>query len=157
MNLSEAIVAFPTHESCIAYLEGIRFNCGAYCPKCRSKNVARKSEKRSPKIYKKITVKEKQLVGRWNCRDCKTSFNVLSGTLFQGTKISLQKWIVAITVMVNARNSLSSHQLARDLGLNQKTAWYMMQRIRDEMATDSHVLLEGIIEADKTICCGGMS
>ncbi|MYF98296.1 IS1595 family transposase [Candidatus Poribacteria bacterium] len=59
---------------------------------------------------------------------------LLSGTIFQGTKIPLQKWFLAISLMVNAKKSLSSCQLARDLGLNQKVSWRVMMKIRSEIA-----------------------
>jgi len=101
-----------------------------------------------------LTIREKRLVGRWNCHDCKASFNVLSGTLFQGTQIPLQKWFVAIGLILNAKKSISSYQLARDLGLNQKTAWFIRQRIQAEMTTDNIALLNGIIEADETYVGG---
>ena len=65
---------------------------------CGSVDVARKADG--------------QRVGRWNCRDCKSSFNVLSGTIFQGTHLPLQKWFCAIALIVNAKKSLSSHQLS---------------------------------------------
>ena len=85
---------------------------------------------------------------------CKSSFNVLAGTIFSGTQIPLQKWFLAISLMANAKKSLSSYQLARDLELNQKTAWYMQQRIRAAMASDEGALLQGIIEADETYLGG---
>lgn len=72
-------------------------------------------------------------VGRWHCHDCGASFKVTSGTVFHGTEIVLQKWFLAICLIRNAKKSLSSHQLARDLDLNQKTAWYIMTRIRSKM------------------------
>ena len=93
-------------------------------------------------------------VGRWNRRACKSSFNVLSGTVFQGTHIPLQKWFLAISLIVNAKKSLSSYQLARDLKLNQKTAWYMQTRIRVAMVDRERRLLQGIIEADETYLGG---
>ena len=92
--------------------------------------------------------------GRWSCRDCKSSFNVLSGTLFEKTRLPLQKWFLAIGLVLNAKKSLSSHQLARDLGLNQKSAWFMQQRIRAQMASEQGPLLQGIVEMDET-CIGG--
>ena len=142
---------FPTHESCIAYLEEVRFANGAYCPKCGSVKVARKVEIRKAKVYESgLITREKRLVGRWNCHDCPRSFNVLSGTLFSGTHIPLQKWFAAIGLMLNAKKSLSSYQLARDLGLTQPTALYMQHRIRSEMATENIALLKGIVEADET-------
>ncbi len=94
-------------------------------------------------------------VGRWNCHDCNASFKVTCGTVFHGTKIELQKWFLAISLVVNAKKSLSSCQLARDLDLNQKTAWYFMTRIRAEMAKKTNaLLLQGIIEADETYIGG---
>ena len=72
-----------------------------------------------------------------------------SGTLFQGTKIPLQKWFLAISLIANAKKGLSSCQLSRDLGLQQKAAWRIMMKIRTEMAKSSP-LLTGIVEADET-------
>ena len=80
---------------------------------------------------------------------------MLAGTFFQGTKIELQKWFLAISLMMNAKKSLSSYQLARDLDLNQKTAWYIQQRIRSEMMRkEGKALLKGIVEADETYVGG---
>jgi transposase-like protein len=102
---------------------------------CGATTVARKSEG--------------DRIGRWNCHGCKGSFNVLSGTIFEKTKIPLQKWFLAIGLVVNAKKSVSSFQLARDLDMNQKSAWYMQQRIRSAMLTDEGELLQGIVEADE--------
>ena len=94
-------------------------------------------------------------VGRWNCHDCKTSFKVTHGTVFHGTKISLQKWFLAISLILNAKKGISSYQLQRDLDLNQKTAWFILTRIRAEMANKvNSILLQGIIEADETYIGG---
>lgn len=140
MNIIEVFRRFPDQQACIDHLEAIRYKNGAYCPHCGSMDVARK--------------KENNLVGRWNCHDCKKSFNVLSGTVMQGTHKPLQKWFLAIAIMVNAKKSLSSYQLARDLELTQPTAWYMQQRIRAAMASDEAPMLAGIIEADETYVGG---
>ena len=140
MNLFEMMKRFPSQQSCIKFLENIRFKEGAYCPLCGSVHVARKTEKKH--------------IGRWNCHDCKSSFKVVRGTMFHGTKIPLQKWFLAIVLMANAKKSLSSCQLARDLAMNQKSAWFMMQRIRVEMARKDNTLLQGIIEADETFIGG---
>ena len=137
MNLLNTMPQFPTHEICIRHLEKIRWGDNPYCPHCGSVKVNRKLDG--------------DRVGRWHCKDCHASYNVLAGTFFQGTKIELQKWFLAITLMMNAKKSISSCQLARDLDLNQKTAWYMQQRIRSEMMRkEGKALLEGIIEADET-------
>lgn len=140
MNLITIFNQFPDQQSCIAHLEAIRWPEQAFCPLCGSDNVARKIEGAR--------------VGRWNCHKCKSSFNVLSGTIFQQTKIPLQKWFLAISLMVNAKKSLSSYQLARDLELTQQSAWFMQQRIRAAMAEDQGELLKGIIEADETYVGG---
>ncbi len=141
MDLFRIIDRFPTQQACIDHLETIRYRNGAFCPLCGStENVKRK--------------RENETVGRWNCHDCHSSFNVLSGTFMQGTHIPLVKWFAAVAVMVNAKKSVSSPQLSRDLALNQKTAWYMQQRIRAAMASDQGPLLAGIIEADETYVGG---
>jgi hypothetical protein len=75
--------------------------------------------------------------------------------MFQKTKIPLQKWFLGITLVMNAKKSLSSCQLGRDLDLHSRTAWYMQVRIRAEMASqESGVFLKGIIEADETYIGG---
>ena len=141
MNLIEIFRRFPDQKACIDHLESIRFKNGAYCPHCGSmENVKRK--------------KDGDRVGRWNCHDCKSSFNVLNGTVMQGTHVPLQKWFAAIAIMVNAKKSVSSPQLARDLDLTNPTAWYMQQRIRAAMASDQAPMLEGVIEADETYVGG---
>ena len=90
-----------------------------------------------------------------NCHVCKSSFNVLSGTIFQGTRIPLQKWFIAIALMLHAKKSLSSYQLARDLSLNQGSALYLQVRVRLAMEQmRSKKLLRGIVEADETFLGG---
>lgn len=141
MNLIEIFRKFPDQQACIDHLETIRFRNGAYCPLCGStENVRRK--------------RDGDRVGRWNCHDCHKSFNVLSGTVMQGTHVPLQKWFAAIAIMVNAKKSVSSPQLARDLDLTNPTAWYLQQRIRAAMASDQAPMLEGVIEADETFVGG---
>lgn len=139
MDLFTVFQRFPTHEACVAHLEQVRWGDEPVCPHCGGNRVARKHEG--------------MRVGRWNCHGCVSSFNVLSGTIFQGTKIPLQKWFVAISLLLNAKKSMSSHQLARDLSMNQKSAWYMNMRIRDAMV-DKDSFLFGIVEADETYVGG---
>lgn len=140
MNLLTIFSRFPDQEACIEHLERVRWADAPYCPLCGSTSVARKADS--------------QRVGRWNCHGCKASFNVLSGTIFEKTKLPLQKWFLAIGLIVNAKKSMSSGQLARDLDMNQKSAWYMQQRIRAAMLTNEGELLSGIVEADETYVGG---
>ncbi len=135
MNLIDIFTRYPDQEACIEHLEAVRWPLEASCPFCESAKVARKADG--------------DRVGRWNCHGCTSSFNVLSGTIFEKTRVPLQKWFLAIGLMVNAKKSLSSCQLARDLDLTQQTAWYMQQRIRSAMAKGQRQLLQGIVEADE--------
>ena len=143
MNLIEVMERFPDQESCIEHLERIRWGDKPVCPHCGCVEVKQKREEGVGRV------------GRYNCTACKASFKVTQGTMFHGTKIPLQKWFLAISLILNAKKSLSSCQLARDLDLNQKTAWYMQARIRAEMANKTNpIVLQGIIEADETYIGG---
>jgi len=79
MNLIAIFQKYPDHESCIEHLEKVRWGDKPLCPHCGSEHVARKSEN--------------DIIGRWNCHSCCSSYNVLSGTIFQQTKQPLQKWL----------------------------------------------------------------
>ena len=141
MNLISIFELFPDQQACIDHLEVIRWGKEPHCPHCGGSRVARK--------------KENDRVGRWNCHDCSNSFNVLRSTIFQGTQLPLQKWFLAIALMVNAKKSLSSCQLARDLEMNQGSCLSMQHRIRAAMATGEQSFLKGIVEVDETYV-GGM-
>ena len=141
MNLITIFRRYPDQEACIQHLERVRWGDNPTCPKCDSPKVAPKADG--------------DRIGRWNCHACHASFNVLSGTIFQKTKIPLQKWFLAIGLMINAKKSLSSHQLSRDLDITQPSALFMQQRIRAQMATEQgEVMLQGIVEADETYIGG---
>ena len=139
MDLIKVFQRFPDHESCIEHLERVRWHDTPACPFCGCVTVGRKADG--------------DRIGRWNCHACKSSFNVLSGTIFQKTKIPLQKWFLAISLVLNAKKGLSSYQLARDLELNQKSAWYLVMRVRRAMVDDG-TLLTGIVEADEAYIGG---
>lgn len=139
MNLVRIFEKYPTQEACISHLEKTRWADNPVCPFCGSGNVARK--------------RENDRVGRWNCHKCHNSYNVLTGTIFKGTRIPLQKWFLAIAILLNAKKSVSSYQLSRDLGLTQRTAYRMGMQIRVAMVDDA-VFLNGIVEADETYIGG---
>ena len=125
MDLIKIMETFPTQEDCIAYLERLRWQGLPECPQCESTHVRRRNEHAIGRI------------GRYNCYECKSTFKATHGTLFHGTKIPLQKWFLAISLMANAKKSLSSCQLSRDLGVPQKTCWRPMMAIRAEMGKDN--------------------
>lgn len=136
MDLIALIQKFPDQKACIEHLEQVRWQGEPNCPYCGSTNVNRKGENHR--------------IGRWNCYDCHSSFNVLQGTIMQKTRIPLTHWFAAIALMINAKKGISSCQMARDLDMDQKTCWYMMKRIRDAMSREEVGLLTGIVEADET-------
>ena len=140
MDLITIFRRFPDQQACIEHPEAIRWGDDPHYPKCGSTHVTRKCDG--------------DRVGCWNCHDCHASFNVLSGTVFEKSRMPLQKWFLVIGLMVNAKKSLSSYQLARDVELTPQTALYMQQRIRAAIAADQAPLLHGIVEADET-CVGG--
>ena len=135
MDIVTVFEKFPTQEACIDHLEAARWGSEPVCPFCDSDRVARK--------------KENKRIGRWNCHKCHNSYNVLTGTIFKGTRVPLQKWFLGIAILLNAKKSVSSLQLARDLNLNPPTAWRMGMQIRKAM-TDDTMFLQGIVEADET-------
>lgn len=140
MGIYTMLEKFPDQESCLKFLEKIRFRKNVYCPHCGSVRASRKNKN--------------QEISRWNCLDCHSSFSVISGTLFSKSQIPLRKWFLAISMVINARKGISSPQLARELELDQKTAWYLLTRIRRAVKSKEVKLLEGIVEADETYIGG---
>lgn len=132
MNIIQIYKQFPDHKSCIKHLEGVRWDNIAKCPYCNSINT---------------TIVSKEL--RHHCNNCNTSFSVTVGTIFHKTKLDLQKWFLAISLVLNAKKGISSRQLARDIEVTKDTAWYMLMRLRRAMIEYGD-LLEGIIEVDET-------
>ncbi len=103
MDLIKVMERFPTQETCIAYLESVKWGKNPpYCPHCQTTDVKKRTETETGRI------------GRWNCHDCQATFKVTHGTVFHGNpKIALQKWFLVISLIANAKKSLSSCQLSR--------------------------------------------
>ena len=136
MNIIQIYKQFPTNEDCLRYLEKVRWGGTPVCPYCHAA---------------KSTPVDKEL--RHHCNNCNTSFSVTVRTIFHKTKADLQKWFLAISLMLNAKKGISARQLARDLGVNKSTGWYMAMRIREAMLQDRE-LLSGIVEVDETYVGG---
>lgn len=136
MNIISIYKTFPSQLDCIKHLEKVRWNNEPVCPYCQSKN-------QSP------LPKEQ----RYHCNNCNTTFSVTVQTIFHKTKADLQKWFLAISLVLNAKKGLSARQLARDIEVTKDTAWYMLMRIRKTFVDDAE-LLEGIIEVDETYVGG---
>jgi len=139
-NLVQLFSYFNNEQVCREYLEQIRWNGNITCPyeDCKHDKVFKYS---NGKVYK--------------CDKCKRQFSVKVGTMFEGSKISLQKWFAAIYLMTSHKKGISSLQLHRDLGITQKTAWFMLHRIRHSLGLNIQPdKLEGTCEADETYIGG---
>jgi transposase-like protein len=129
---------FPTPESARVYLEGRLWPSGPICPECAS--------------GERITTRKD---GFYRCNSCKFDFTVRTGTIFGRSHIPLHKWIYAMYLLVTARKGISSMQLAKEIGVTQKSAWFMLQRLREACsAPDSQDKLRGIIEIDECFVGG---
>ena len=136
MNIIQIFERFPTQESCIAHLEAARWPDGPICPYCGSTNTA-------PSQH------------RHRCYNCKTGFSVTVGTVFHHTHLPLQKWFLAIMLMLNAKKGLSALELSRDIKVNKNTAWRITMQIRKAMSQAEHRdMLTGIVEMDETYIGG---
>ena len=136
MNIVQIFAQFPTQQDCIAHLEQARWGDTPLCPYCKSDETAR-------------------LQHRHRCYACKTSFSITVGTIFHHTHLPLQKWFLAIMLMLNAKKGLSALQLSRDLEVNKNTAWRIAMQIRKAMTqSEQRGLLTGIVEMDETYVGG---
>ncbi|OGU33359.1 MAG: hypothetical protein A2068_13530 [Ignavibacteria bacterium GWB2_35_6b] len=136
MNIIQIYKQFPTQDDCLSHLEKVRWGNSPKCPYCNSTNhTPLKNEK------------------RYHCNTCNTSYSVTVGTIFHKTKLDLQKWFLAISLVLNAKKGISSRQLSRDLEVNKNTGWYLLMRIRNTMLQNPE-LLKGIVEADETYIGG---
>lgn len=136
MNIIQIYERFPTENDCIAHIERVRWNGKPICPYCKSDRV-------SPMPREQ----------RHHCNNCKTSFSVTVDTIFHHTHLPLQKWFLAISLILNAKKGISSRQLARDIQVTKDTAWSMQMRVRDAMI-EQHQLMTGIVEMDETYIGG---
>jgi transposase-like protein len=126
----------PDAESARKYLEIRLWPNGVVCPTCK------KSERITPR-------KE----GFYRCNACKLDFTVRTGTIFERSHVPLHKWIYAIYMLVTARKGISSMQLAKQIGITQKSAWFVLQRLREACGTDFGPL-QGTVEVDETYVGG---
>ena len=138
-SLFSLLQAFPDEQTCIDHLRAIRWATGAYCPYCGSTDIYHFSDRRTHK-----------------CAACRQRFSIKVGTIFEDTKIGLQKWYMAIWLATSHKKGIASVQLAKDIKVTQKTAWFMLHRLRHAAQTGSfNKPLDGIVEADETYVGGG--
>lgn len=135
-SLFELQRRFPDDASCIKYLEEHYWEGKPKSPFDRTSKVYRMSN------------------GMYRCKNTGRNFTVRTGTIFEHTRVSLYKWFMAIWYMSNDPRGISSYQLARDIGVTQKTAWHMQQKIRLSMQYANINELEKAVEIDETLVGG---
>ena len=139
MNLNDPI--FHDAEKAREYLEAQRWPNGPACPHCggTDKNTKLEGKAHRPGLYQ--------------CGDCREQFTVTVGTVFERSKVSLNKWLLATHLMASSKKGISAHQLHRSIGVTYKTAWFMFHRIREAMRNDHPAGFGsggGIVEVDET-------
>ena len=138
-TLQEAIVYFANPDNCVAYLVARRWPAGVMCPTCMRMDVAYVPARR---------------VWRCKTRHPKSQFSVKVGTIFEDSPIGLDKWLMAMWMLANCKNGVSSYEIHRATGISQKSTWFMLQRIRLALQGDEGGLLSGEVEVDETFIGG---
>ena len=146
---------FQSEDAAREHLEALHWAEGPFCPHCGSVNAKRlpPQKGRKTKAHPEGVVRK----GVVQCNDCRQQFTVTVGTVFESSKVPLNKWLLANHLLCASKKGISGHQMARMLGVTYKTAWFMMHRIREAMkATDSTPMggAGKIIEADETYVGG---
>ena len=132
----ELFEMFPDQGSARVYLETVLWPQGPRCPVCG--------------LDERITVRKE---GFYRCNRCKEDFTVRTGTIFERSHVPLHKWIYAMYLLVTARKGISSLQLAKEIGITQKSAWFVLHRLREACGSNLD-MLKGIIEIDETYVGG---
>jgi transposase-like protein len=138
-TLQQAVTYFSDRANCLDYVVARRWPNGVTCPTCGSE---------------KVTFLENQ--SRWQCKNKhpKRQFSCKIGTIFEDSPLGLDRWLVAMWLLVNCKNGISSYEIGRDLGISQKSAWHMLHRIRLAVQSGSFAKLDGEIEVDETFIGG---
>jgi transposase-like protein len=136
-TLLEATRYFSDPGVCVEFVAKLRWPNGPICPRCNGTDHSYLSTRRL-----------------WKCKSCKKQFSVKVGTIFEDSAIGLDKWLIAIWLIANSKNGISSHELGRALGITQKSAWFVLHRIRLAMQTKSFEKLSGEIEVDESFIGG---
>lgn len=137
-SMYDLLKTFPDEQSCINYLESLRWAGRPVSP-----------FDPTSKVYKCAA-------NKYKCKNTAKYFNVRTGTMYDNTKIELQKWFLAVWLITSHKKGISSLQLGRDLNITQKSAWFMAQRIRACFGIENNDAeqFEGIVEADETFVGG---
>lgn len=136
-TLTDAIRYFSDADTCHRFMVALRWPSGVACPRCSAGDP--------------YFIQARRI---WACRSCRRQFSVKVGTIFEDSPLPLEKWLPAVWLIANCKNGISSYELARGLGVTQKTAWFMLHRIRSAMQTGTFGQLGGDVEVDETFIGG---
>lgn len=137
-TLMEAVRYFDDPDTCVEFVADLRWPDGPTCPKCGSQE------------YSWLTTRR-----LWKCKSCKRQYSVKAGTIFEDSPIPLDKWLCAIWLIANSKNGISSYELGRSIGLSQKSAWFVLHRIRLAMATGTFEMMgDAPVEVDECFIGG---
>jgi transposase-like protein len=144
---------FSDEDRAYQFIESMRWPNGPICPHCRSERAYFLQPKNGVDRYTRTGHATQRRV--YKCAACRKQYSVLVGTIFEGTKIPLYKWLLAIHMMCSGKNGVSAHELHRHLEITYKSAWFMAHRIRKAMERQPLAgLLTGTVEADETYVGG---
>ncbi|MEQ1606118.1 MAG: IS1595 family transposase [Pyrinomonadaceae bacterium] len=145
MNLAQLTKIVADEDLARELLEKMRWNGNAVCPHCDAEKAYQLTPKEGSKTRK----------GLWKCRVCRKQFTVTVGTIFEGSRIPISKWLMALHLICSSKKGISALQLSRNLGLTYKSAWFMAHRIRYGMSQEPlRTKLKGTVEADETYIGG---
>jgi transposase-like protein len=136
-GLMEAIRYFSDRMVCLEAVSKAKWPKGPECPRCQ---------------FKRLSFLRTRLM--WTCLECRKQFSVKVGTIFEDSAIGLDKWLTAMWMLANCKNGVSSYEIARALNVTQKTAWFMLHRIRYAQHHGSIDKMTGTVEADETFIGG---
>lgn len=134
-----AAARYYSTERATAYIASIKWPDGPCCPKCGSVNVG--------------TIASR---GKFQCREkgCRKQFSLITGTIMESSHLRLDQWILAVWMIANCRNGVSSCEIARTVGCKQQSAWHLLHRVRHLFTQDRREPMSGIVEVDETLVGG---
>ena len=141
-SIADTGANFHSEKKCIELLIQLRWNGKPTCPnkQCNKQECYYMQNRRT-----------------FKCRSCKKQFSIRQGTIFANSNVSLYKWFLAMFFFANQKRGISSIQLAKNIGVQQKTAWLMLHKIRECISDENNILLDGIVEVDEAYCGAKLS
>jgi transposase-like protein len=136
-TLLEAVKFFSNQDVSLAFVAKLRWPGGVICPRCGDAEPSFLSTRRI-----------------WKCKGCKKQFSAKVGTIFEDSPLGLDKWLPALWMVINCKNGISSYEMARALGVTQKSAWFMNHRIRLAVQEGTFEPMSGEVEVDETFIGG---